>query len=70
MKGRNWFYERGEGDVAPRPLTLRAPTSESVATLTPDQLVGDAIQLILEDRREDGLRGVPDDAEREIVTLE
>jgi len=32
--------------------------------------LADAIALILEDRREDGLRGVPDDAEREIVTLE
>lgn len=32
--------------------------------------LADAITLILEDRREDGLRGVPDDAEREIVTLE
>lgn len=30
----------------------------------------DAIQLILEDRREDGLRGVPDDAEREVVIVE
>jgi predicted RNase H-like HicB family nuclease len=30
----------------------------------------DAIALILEDRREDGLRGVPSDAERESVTLE
>ena len=29
----------------------------------------DAIALILEDRREDGLRGVPPDAERETVTL-
>lgn len=28
-----------------------------------------AIRLILEDRREDGLRGVPADAERETVTL-
>jgi predicted RNase H-like HicB family nuclease len=30
----------------------------------------DAILLILEDRREDGLRGVPDDAEREVVVVE
>ena len=30
----------------------------------------DAIALILEDRREDGLRGVPDDAEREVVVVE
>lgn len=29
-----------------------------------------AISLILEDRREDGLRGVPDDAEREVVVVE
>jgi predicted RNase H-like HicB family nuclease len=28
-----------------------------------------AIALILEDRREDGLRGVPRDAERETVTV-
>ena len=33
-----------------------------------ESLVG-AIRLILEDRREDGLRGVPPDAERETVTL-
>lgn len=30
----------------------------------------EAIQLILEDRREDGLRDLPADAERETVTLE
>ena len=30
----------------------------------------DAIGLILEDRREDGLRGVPDDADRTVVTVE
>ena len=29
----------------------------------------EAIRLILDDRREDGLRGVPPDAERETVTL-
>ena len=29
----------------------------------------EAIRLILEDRREDGLRGVPDDAIRETVRL-
>lgn len=31
--------------------------------------LADAITLILEDRREDGLRGVPSDAERETVTV-
>jgi predicted RNase H-like HicB family nuclease len=31
--------------------------------------LADAIALILEDRREDGLRGVPADAEREIITV-
>jgi predicted RNase H-like HicB family nuclease len=30
----------------------------------------DAIALVLEDRREDGLRGVPADAEREVVVVE
>jgi predicted RNase H-like HicB family nuclease len=30
----------------------------------------DAVALILEDRREDGLRGVPDDADRSVVTVE
>ena len=30
----------------------------------------EAILLILEDRREDGLRGVPADAERDIVIVE
>ncbi|HEX6852279.1 MAG TPA: type II toxin-antitoxin system HicB family antitoxin [Candidatus Polarisedimenticolaceae bacterium] len=33
------------------------------------QSLADAIALILEDRREDGLRGVPPDAIRETVTL-
>ena len=31
--------------------------------------LADAIALILEDRREEGLRGVPPDAERETVTV-
>lgn len=32
--------------------------------------LADAISLILEDRREDGLRGAPPDAERSTVTVE
>ena len=32
--------------------------------------LAEAIALILEDRREDGLRGVPADAERETITVE
>ena len=31
--------------------------------------LGEAITLILEDRREDGLRGVPPDALRETITI-
>jgi predicted RNase H-like HicB family nuclease len=31
--------------------------------------LAEAIELILEDRREEGLRGVPDDAIKEVVTL-
>ena len=37
---------------------------ESLASLR------DAIALILEDRREDGLRGVPAEAERETIVVE
>lgn len=33
------------------------------------QNLAEAIALILEDRREDGLRGVPPNAEREMVIL-
>ena len=33
------------------------------------QSLADAIELILEDRREDGLRGVPPNAIREVVTV-
>jgi predicted RNase H-like HicB family nuclease len=32
--------------------------------------LGEAIALILDDRREDGLRGIPADAEREVVVVE
>ena len=31
--------------------------------------LAEAIELILEDRRQDGLRGVPEDAIREVVRL-
>jgi predicted RNase H-like HicB family nuclease len=33
------------------------------------QSLSDAINLILEDRREDALRGVPSNAVREVVTI-
>jgi predicted RNase H-like HicB family nuclease len=29
-----------------------------------------AIALVLEDRRDDGLRGVPDDAEKELISVD
>ena len=32
--------------------------------------LSEAIELILEDRRQDGLRGLPEDAQREIVAVE
>ena len=32
--------------------------------------LAEAIALILEDRREDGLRGVPPDADRETITVD
>ena len=39
---------------------------------TPDECkksLGDAIALILEDRRQDGLRGLPKEAIREVITV-
>lgn len=33
------------------------------------QSLAEAIALILEDRRQDGVRGVPEDAIRDVVTL-
>ena len=32
--------------------------------------LSEAIELILKDRRQDGLRGLPEDAQREIVAVE
>ncbi|HYN21364.1 MAG TPA: type II toxin-antitoxin system HicB family antitoxin [Thermoanaerobaculia bacterium] len=32
--------------------------------------LAEAIVLVLEDRREDGLRGVPADAEREVISVD
>ena len=32
--------------------------------------LADAIALVLEDRREDGLRGAPQDAQKEVVIVE
>jgi len=34
------------------------------------QSLQEAVSLVLEDRREDGLRGVPDDADRGVVVVE
>lgn len=34
------------------------------------QSLAEAIALILEDRLQDGLRGMPDEAERDVVTVE
>jgi predicted RNase H-like HicB family nuclease len=47
-------------------MSLRqGPTKEEAR-----ESVAAAITLILDDRREDGLRAVPPDAERETVTIE
>jgi len=48
------------------------PGANGQGTSREDALEGlrDAVALILEDRREDGLRGVPDDADRTVVTIE
>ena len=55
MKGTAWFYERGEGDPDPRPLTVGTLMTTHVQTLTSDQLVGDAIRLFVDH----GIRHIP-----------
>ncbi|MDH4122147.1 MAG: CBS domain-containing protein [Deltaproteobacteria bacterium] len=46
MKENYWFYERGEGDPDPRPLTLKSLMTPSPATLLVSQLVRDAMDLM------------------------
>ncbi len=57
----------GTSPTAPKSLgqTGRAGTKDEAR-----QSLAEAITLILEDRREDALRGVPPDALRDTVTIE
>ena len=58
----------GEWYIAYCPEIPRANGQGSTKDEARDSLA-EAISLILEDRREDGLRGVPPDAIRETVTV-
>jgi len=49
MSQKYWFYERGAGDPDARPLTVRSLMTTDVKTLSKDQLVGDAMHLIVEE---------------------
>jgi len=55
MKGKNWFYERGAGDPKPRALSLRSLMTSDLETLSTEQLVGEAIRLVVER----GIRHIP-----------
>ncbi|MBI4081019.1 MAG: CBS domain-containing protein [Candidatus Lambdaproteobacteria bacterium] len=46
MTRKFWFYERGEGDPDPRPLTLRSVMTQVTYTLAPGDLVMDAMHLM------------------------
>lgn len=67
MSQKHWFYERGEGDPDPRPLTVRSLMTRDVKTLTQDQLAGDAMHLIVEGQ----IRHIPivDGANHKLVGL-
>ena len=43
-----WFYERGEGDPDPAPLTMKSLMVSNPAALRPTDLVMDAIKLFKE----------------------
>lgn len=63
-------YERdGEWVIAYCPEVPGANGQGRTKAEARDSLA-EAIALILEDRREDGLRGLPADAERETITVE
>ena len=61
-KDENWFV--AYSPEVPGANGQGKPTAESLRSLA------DAISLILEDRRDDGLRGAPETAEHDIVTIE
>ena len=63
------FEREGEWHIAYCPEVPGANGQGRTKDEARDSLA-EAVRLILEDRREDGLRGVPDDAEREILVLE
>ncbi len=62
-------YERdGEWVIAYCPEVPRANSQGSTKDEARESLT-EAIALLLEDRRDDGLRGLPADAERETITV-
>ncbi len=63
------FEREGDWHIAYCPEIPGANGQGRTKTEAKESLA-EAIQLILDDRRDDGLRGLPDDAEREILTLE
>jgi predicted RNase H-like HicB family nuclease len=62
------FERDGEWDVAYCP-EIPGANGQGRTKEEARRSLADAIALILEDRREEGLRGVPPDAERETVTV-
>jgi predicted RNase H-like HicB family nuclease len=63
------FKRDGDWHVAYCPEIPGANGQDRTKEETRESLAA-AIALILEDRREDALRGLPDDAEREVVRVE
>ena len=65
MKARALAPLEAEPSILLGLIALRSKDIDAAATS-----FADAIRLILEDRRDDALRGLPPDAERETVTVE
>lgn len=63
-------YERDDDWVVAYCLEIPGANGQGRSKDEARASLADAIALILEDRREEGLRGVPAEAERETITVD
>jgi predicted RNase H-like HicB family nuclease len=63
-------YERGGEWFIAYCLEVPGANGQGRSKAEARESLAAAIALVLEDRRADGLRGVPDDAEKEIISVD
>jgi predicted RNase H-like HicB family nuclease len=63
-------YEQDDGWIVAYCLEVPGANGQGRTKEDARASLAEAIVLILEDRRDDGLRGVPPDAERETITVD